>query len=293
MSCFLRCLALAALPALGQAAVAPVVIFTHFQPQPSPLVFDSIRREVASIMAPLGFPFEWRPLDSPRDSEGARQLAVVTFRGNCSTANLLVPMTISGPLGITHISSGEVIPFAEVDCDRIRTFLRRNLMRTDGRHRESVFGRAIGRVLAHELFHVFAGTARHGSGGVAEPAFTEQDLMSDRFQLETREFRILRAHLKEARKQNSRIRSATSPLAGRFIFQENGCADCHGTLGEGTQSAPTLRVAHKLVDEKTFHAKLVQGAMRLSTQAKAPRLAAPALDEDEIADVLSFLNGLE
>jgi len=41
----------------------PVALFMHF-PQPlSQTVFDFIRREVTSIMAPLGVPFDGRSLD--------------------------------------------------------------------------------------------------------------------------------------------------------------------------------------------------------------------------------------
>ena len=91
------------------------------RPQPSPLVFDSIRREVASIMAPLGFPFEWRPLDSPPDSEGARQLAVITFRGNCSPAKKKPPAIPSGP-GYLALPSGRGI------CPAFRPYLLRPLV---------------------------------------------------------------------------------------------------------------------------------------------------------------------
>lgn len=286
---YFLCLALSALPALGQSvAVAPLAFFTQFQPQPSPVMVDSIRREVASIMAPLGFPFEWWSIDGAQINQEAAELAVITFRGNCSSTNLLFTTTVPGPLGLTHISNGEVLPFAEVECDRIRDFLRRDLLRASASERERLLGRAVGRVLAHELFHIFVGTTHHGTSGVAEPAFTERELMSDRFQIETREFRILRASLKQARRRNSQLRSAASPVAGRFIFQESGCTACHGSLGEGTPSAPALRGA--LADVRSFAAKLSRDMKRMPSQAKSAGRGATALDEDEIADVMSFLN---
>jgi hypothetical protein len=291
MKYFLCCLGLAALPAFGQSReVAPVALFTHFQQRPSQAVFDSIRQEVASIVAPLGFPFEWRSLDDAQGNEAAAELAVVTFRGNCSIANLLTATTESGPLGITHITGGVVLPFAEVDCERVHDLLRNHLIRTPAEDREMVFGRAVGRVLAHELFHIFAGTTHHGAGGLAEPAFRATELMSPRFQFNAREFRLLRVGLKSARRQNSRLRSASSPLSGRSIFGESGCASCHGTLGQGTRSAPALRATNHPVDTKTLAAKLVKDVTRMYSLAKD--LRPPSLDDDEIADVVSFLNSL-
>jgi cytochrome c553 len=292
MTYFLCCLGLAVLPAWGQStAVAPVVLYTHFERRPSQAVADSMRREVASIMAPLGFPFEWLSVDGVRGDETASELAVVTFRGNCGIANLLAPTKDSGPLGFSRLSGDTVIPFAEVDCERARGLLRKDLLRMRLEEGEAVFGRALGRVLAHELFHVFVGTKHHGSVGVAESAFTSGELLSDRFQFGTADFRVLRAGLKPARRQNSRLRSEPSPLSGRFIFEESGCASCHGAAGQGTQSAPALHVSHKLVDAKNLTAKLAQDVMSMYRRAKSVWLPAPELDDDEIADVVSFLNG--
>jgi mono/diheme cytochrome c family protein len=281
-------LMLAALPALGQpGVVAPVALFTDFQPPPPPAVLASMRREVATIMAPLGFPFQWWELGGGAEYQSAAELAVVTFRGECVAS---YPVNIGsgpGPLGFTYITDGQVLPFAEVDCGRIREFLRDELARIRPKDRDAVFGRAVGRVLAHELFHIFARTPHHGSRGVAEPAFTQQELLADGFRLETHEFRALRASLQQARQQNRRVRAAASPFAGRFIFEESGCAACHGAQGKGTASAPSLRAA--LTDARTFAVRLGGSFKKMSGQAKAARLSCQALDEDEIEDVLSFL----
>ena len=153
--------ALAVLPALGQTgATAPIALFTQFQPQPSRVVFDSLRREVDNIMAPLGFPFQWWSLDGRAEFQSATELAVITFRGDCNPVYLFTTSNTPGPLGFTHWTGGQMLPFAEVDCDRIRGFLKDDLLYRKLKEREEVFGRAVGRVVAHELFHVFVGT-RH------------------------------------------------------------------------------------------------------------------------------------
>lgn len=284
---YFLCLLLAVLPAMGQPRVVPIGLFTQFQPQPSPVLLDSVREEVGIVMAPLGIPFEWWSLDDRRDNQAATELAVVTFRGNCTAAQLLTPV-IPGPLGFTYISDGQVLPFAEVDCDRIRDFLRHDLLRKSAPERESMLGRAVGRVMAHELFHIFLRSRHHGSTGVSEPNFTQAELLSDRFELASREFRILRASLKPARTQNSKLRAAASPIAGQFIYRESGCAACHGPQGGGTPSAPSLRGA--LADARAFASRLATDVKKMS-QSKTARRTPPALDEDEIADMLSFLNG--
>jgi hypothetical protein len=64
--------------------------------------------------------------------------------------------------------------------------------------REEAFGRAVGRVVAHELYHIFANTQKHGSVGVAKESYTVQDLMSGDFLFDGQEYRALgagKAHL--------------------------------------------------------------------------------------------------
>jgi len=286
---FLLCFVLAALPALGAVPdVTPVVVYTHFERPPTQRVAASIRQEVETIMAPLGFPIEWKSLDGVRGDEVSTSLAVVTFRGGCDTVNLLTSGQTT-PLGITYVSDKVVLPFTEIECDRVRIFLRKQLIQTDSAERDSAFGRAVGRVLAHELFHVFAGTVHHGADGIAKPMFTERELLAPRFQFASSEFRVLRASLKQARQQNKRLRPAASPAVGEFIFREDGCAKCHGRVGQGTKAGPALRLAGAPADVKAIAAKLVEGAVRMCNRARSVHIVAEPMDDDEIADVASFL----
>jgi mono/diheme cytochrome c family protein len=219
----------------------------------------------------------------------ASELAVVTFRGQCDAVDLYSSPERQMPLGITHVTDGVVLPFTDVDCDSIRSFLRKRLAGMDPLVRDAALGRAVGRVLAHELFHIFVGTGHHSSEGVAKPAFTETELLSEQFVFETAEFRILRASLKAARQQNSKLRAAASPVSGRFIFQENGCVRCHGAHGQGSKNAPSIRAG---VDRKAIASRLRRAIAAMSGRAKGRKVEATALDEDEIADIVSFLSAM-
>ena len=81
-------------------------------------------------------------------------------------------------------ADGVILPFAEVDCDGIRGFLRAELIHMQTGEREGAYGRAIGRVLAHELYHIFANTREHGTSGVAKPAYSVRELLSSVFTFE-------------------------------------------------------------------------------------------------------------
>ena len=197
MKLVLFCLAAGVLPAAGQtrwAPTAPITLYTNFQHQPPAAVQQALQEEVEAIMAPIGLRFEWRSLSATRGHEVSAELAVVTFQGTCDPAQYSLHTKFSGALGWTHVSDGEILPFTDVACDRIREFVQRPMLTVAADERETVFGRAVGRVLAHELYHIFANTTHHASWGVAKESYSVQDLMNEEFQFQEKESRLLRAN---------------------------------------------------------------------------------------------------
>ena len=186
------------------ARFAPITLYTQFEQAPPGGVLKALQDEVASIMAPIGIRFEWRDLGKTGGHEVSAELAVVTFKGRCDAAGLLTRSKFEGALGWTHVSDGQILPFTDVSCDRVREFVQTGLLAFRVEDREVKYGRALGRVLAHELYHIFANTLRHGSG-VAKESYSVQDLLADDFQFEAKETRML---------QTSRPKPAVEGTAG-------------------------------------------------------------------------------
>ena len=195
MKLALFCLLAAVLPAAGETrgdTAAPITLYTSFQQEPPPAVMEALQEEVDAIMAPIGLRFEWRKLAGVRGDEVSAELAVVTFQGRCDMAGLTENNKFTGALGWTHVSDGEILPFTDIACDRVGEFVRRALVTVSPAERLGTYGRALGRVLAHELYHIFANTVRHGSSGVAKECYTVQELLGQDFQFQARESRLLR-----------------------------------------------------------------------------------------------------
>ncbi len=187
--------ALAAAPVFGETRLtqaAPIALYTQFQEEPSEAVAGALHDELETIMAPMGLSFEWRSLSAVRGNEVAVELAVITFKGKCDIATLLPQASSPGALGWTHVSDGTILPFSDVDCDRIRSFVQKELLAVHPEEREEAFGRALARVLAHELYHIFANTAKHGTCGAGKAAYSVQELLAEDFQFEARESQALR-----------------------------------------------------------------------------------------------------
>lgn len=192
----LLCLALSVCPSAGGvrqapvAPVAPIALLTQFDQEPSAAVRGALQSELQAIMQPIGLHFEWRDL-RPTENTSAVELVVVTFRGHCDLDQLQSASVMPGALGWTHVSNGIILPFSDVDCDAVRGFLQRSLMGITDSRREETYGRALARVLAHELYHVMANTSVHGGCGLAKSGFTVSELLSAAFTFEASEFRKL------------------------------------------------------------------------------------------------------
>ena len=158
-----------------------VTLYTDFQ-QPVPQgVMEALRDEVDSIMAPMGLRFEWWPLSDFRSERVSTAVAVAHFEGRCDVNGLVMRKNQPGSLGWTEISDGTILPFTHVDCELVRTFLQTALLGYHPQDRERAYGRALGRVLAHELYHVFGDTRKHAAGGVAKENYSVGDLLGTDF----------------------------------------------------------------------------------------------------------------
>jgi hypothetical protein len=132
-----------------------------------------MRAEVQRLLAPAGLDVVWKTTADRKSGEEYELVAVASFDGSCS-ALAPAPAVSSVSLADTSISDGRILPFFHVDCPRLLQML--------GAQVESpVLGRALGRVIAHELYHIVGQTVEHHDTGVAKAVFSVRDLKSPRF----------------------------------------------------------------------------------------------------------------
>ncbi len=97
-------------------------------------------------------------------------------------------------LAFTHLSEGTILPFVEFDPARVRRMLEPSLRLLEPDEGDDLLGRSLGRILAHEAYHVLANTTSHGNG-VTKKAFCIRDLLADRLELDARAIALLEAGL--------------------------------------------------------------------------------------------------
>lgn len=140
-----------------------------------------MRAEVARLMEPTGLNIEWKDLSDRKAGEDFARLVNVELRGQCiATLGTSVNGDVRS-LASTAVVDGRVLPFSAIECDRLRKVLSPTLMSAKRELWVDILGRAMGRVFAHELFHMLAQTKTHHSAGVSKSCFSVADLISDRF----------------------------------------------------------------------------------------------------------------
>jgi hypothetical protein len=285
----LWCLVLGVMPLPSQ--VAGIAVYTSFQGVPSPVVVASLQREVDSIVTPIGLDVVWKSVDAQDRVEISRHLVVATFTGLCDARGLPAPAFRDGGLGRTHVTEGKVLPYMDIDCNRIRGFIRTPLMNTAPLERDEILGRAMGRVFAHELYHVLGQTKHHGAGSVDRSNYTVREL-TERTLLADTDCRIL--HVENTRTgtpvANTPPARTGSRRRGARKFADKLCNVCHGPAGQGSRRAPALRTPDRDVDAAMLAIRLGIDGPAMCRQADQLKMPAPTLGKQDIDDLVRFLN---
>ena len=82
-----------------------------------------------------------------------------------------------GPYAFTYSSDNSILPFTEVDCSHLTASVRSAMSGDDFARPDFLMGRALGRVLAHELVHMLTRSRAHAADGVEQPALSGRELI--------------------------------------------------------------------------------------------------------------------
>jgi len=143
-----------------------------------------LKLEVEALMQSAGYKVEWNIPGQPVD-DGV--LVVVDLRGSCSVsgANSLVkPVKNGASLASTAVEGDQVLPFSWISCETLTGLLAPSLAGIASAERDSLYGRAMGRILAHELYHILANEREHSQSGVGKSSFTASDVLGENFLFE-------------------------------------------------------------------------------------------------------------
>ena len=163
----------------GVDRVSPsmLTVILDFKGPHSRTSLKEMKRESGQILHSSGVDLDWRVLgEDPFASYS--DLVVMTFRGACEYEPAAPIYDELGPLALTRTTNGEVQPFGEVDCDRVVSSARTAMSGNDYSRGDLLIGRAMGRVVAHELVHMLTKSGQHGTEGVEKRALSGRQLIA-------------------------------------------------------------------------------------------------------------------
>jgi len=177
------CACLLAAIALPVAAKPPangadVTVIVNFKSTYSVTAIKAMQREVEQILKTTGVSLDWRTRSEAGDAT-FNDLVVLTFKGACAFNPMPVVYDELGPYAITRTIGGEVQPFGEVDCDHVVSSLHSAMSGGDYAKGDMLLGRALGRVVAHELVHMLTKSKEHGREGVEKAALSARQLIAE------------------------------------------------------------------------------------------------------------------
>ena len=181
------------LTALSSTAYAAgLTIILDFQGPHSQRSVDEMKREFEGIMKDSGVTFDWR-LREQAQQEVFGNLVVVRFKGKCILEPVGYLYDERGPLAFTYSTDGVVQPYSEVACDQVTASVRSAMFGGDFAKADELLGRALGRVVAHELVHMLSKSGAHGRDGVAKATLSGKRLISPKLRLDAVDLERLHA----------------------------------------------------------------------------------------------------
>ena len=136
-----------------------------------------MEKEAEDIIGRSGIQLGWSSRDEATTGT-FNDLVVLTFKGSCTLDPAPPLYDELGPYAFTRVANGQVQPFGEVDCDRVSSSVRSAMGGDDFSKTELLMGRALGRIVAHELVHMLTKSGQHAHEGVQRPALSGKQLIS-------------------------------------------------------------------------------------------------------------------
>jgi len=188
----LACVASAAFAESAASPLSDVTVIVDLKGPYSQTAIKEMEREATRIIQTSGVHLDWQRRESMTQAV-FNDLVVMTFKGSCTFDPGPPIYDELGPYAITRTANGEVQPFGEVDCDRVVNSVRNAMFGGDHSRSELLIGRALGRVVAHELVHMLTKSGVHAHDGVQRAALSGRQLISQSLPLSSLDIDRLRA----------------------------------------------------------------------------------------------------
>ena len=178
---------------------AAITVLLDFENSHSDVPLHQMETELSTILSDAGLHLDLRLKDELPPNPEFGELVIFKMKGHCGADALPVGALSDerGPLAMTYSSDGSVLAFGAVECDKVRQSLLRMFGDRNLRRHEQAYGKALGRVVAHEMYHMIANSPVHTRGGVTKESLTPRELSEGSLKLPGNIQGLLRKHFED------------------------------------------------------------------------------------------------
>ena len=199
---------------LPSASAQDLVIVARFQHLAANETVQAMRQELELVVASVGLQVEWVISQEQVEIPSSPILVIVSFRGGCEvtmkTPHNRLEYAKKSALAQTQMTNGKFDHFVVLECDRIASLVQPLLGFRKRDIPNEQFGRAMARVLAHELYHILADTPTHGTSGITQASLSPIQLVGKRLQFSKQDVERMRSMVTGRRATHALGRSEVS-----------------------------------------------------------------------------------
>jgi len=177
-------------PLQGQTRLT---VWAGFDQPPDTSAVEWMEREAGELFSDAGLTFSWQLVQ--RDVAVIGPLVSVRFHGKCVLEPGALSLPTPGPMAWIQSQEGEIRSLIDVDCDRTAGMVWQYRGSLPLPLVTRAFGRALGRVAAHELYHYLTQSPVHAASELFSHSMNSRDLTMPQVHFETSEIEALRKGL--------------------------------------------------------------------------------------------------
>ena len=175
------------------AETKEVTIVMQFAEGFSPQALQEMQLEAERIVRKAGVNLAFKHRHEAAQ-ETYNDLIFFKMSGRCEMDSFHPLLDKRGPLAFTFTTDGRILPFGEVKCDRLRDSIKTAMSGADYSQINLLLGRAMGRVLAHELYHMLAQSKGHAKGGVARESLSARQFIAEKLDFSNHDCAFIQAN---------------------------------------------------------------------------------------------------
>jgi hypothetical protein len=143
------------------------------------MAVEGMEMELTRLLAGTNVSLKWIERTKAHSISVLGRIVIVDIVGSCELTEF-GPAASGHALAWNDVTDGVFQPFITVDCERLARFIARDVRSIDRNEKRRLVGRAIARVLAHEMYHLFTRTKYHSRASmIFRTALPPESLIDD------------------------------------------------------------------------------------------------------------------